>query len=233
MFNCIIIDDEPLAIEVIERHITQSGLLELSQSFTNAAKALTYLQKKPVDLAFIDIQMPGLTGLDIIQSLERRTKFIITSAYREYALDGYDLDVLDFLMKPVSYERFLKSLSRFVNHSVLPLAANSQGPRFIFIREGRKMTKIFLESIIYLESQKDFIRIVTNTGNHLTRGTMSYYQQWLPVNEFIRVHRSYLVAISGIKTYTDDDIEMTGGQSIPVGELYRKSFREILQKHFL
>jgi len=232
MYTCIIIDDEPIAIDVIKTYIEKSSLLEIRSTFTNSAKAFTFLQINPVDLVFIDIQMPGLTGLDIIKNLSRKPKFIITSAYREYALDGYDLDVLDFLVKPVSYERFLKSLSKFINTS-LSITTNTAAPRFIFIREGRKMIRIFLDSIIYLESQKDHLKIVTGDGIFITRGTMSYYEQWLPKSEFTRVHRSYLVSVSKIKTYTDDDVEMTDDRRIPVGELYRKAFRDVLQKHFL
>ena len=233
MYTCIIIDDEPIAIDVIKTHVERSALLDIKETFSNSTQAFSFLQKNPVDLVFIDIQMPGLTGLDIIKTIARKPKFIITSAYREYALDGYDLEVLDFLVKPVSYERFLKSLSKFINTSALVTPVNSTGPRFIFIREGRKMTKIFLDSIIYLESQKDHIKIITNEESFTTRGTMSYYVQWLPKNEFSRVHRSFLVAVSRIKAYTEEDVEMSNGQLIPVGELYRKSFREVLQKHFL
>jgi len=233
MYTCIIIDDEPIAIDVIKTHVQRSALLEIAGTFTGSVKALGFLQKNPVDLVFIDIQMPGLTGLEVIKSLARKPRFIITSAYREYALDGYDLDVLDFLVKPVSYERFLKSLSKFINTSALSLPVNPAAPRFIFIREGRKMTKIFLDSIVYLESQKDHIKIVTGDESFTTRGTMSYYEQWLPKNEFSRVHRSYLVSFSKIKAYTEDDVEMNDGKLIPVGELYRKAFRVVLQKHFL
>lgn len=233
MYTCIIIDDEPIAIDVVKSHVGRSALLEIKETFTSSAKAFSFLQKNHVDLVFIDIQMPGLTGLDIIKTLSRKPKFIITSAYREYALDGYDLDVLDFLVKPVSYERFLKALSKFINTSIIASPANASAPRFIFIREGRKMTRIFLDSIIFLESQKDHIRIVTKEQSFTTRGTMSYYEQWLPKNEFSRVHRSYLVSVAMIKAYTDEDIEMNDGQLIPVGELYRKPFREVLQKHFL
>lgn len=233
MYTCIIIDDEPIAIDVIKTHVERSALLEIKGTFTHPAKALSFLQQHPVDLVFIDIQMPGLTGLEIIKTLTRKPKFIITSAYREYALDGYDLDVLDFLVKPVSYERFLKSLSKFINTSALLLPATAATPRFIFIREGRKMTKIFLDSIIYLESQKDHIKIVTGNENFTTRGTMAYYEQWLPKTEFSRVHRSFLVSVSKIKAYTEDDVEMNDGKLIPLGELYKKTFRETLQKHFL
>lgn len=233
MYTCIIIDDEPIAVDVIKTYIERSALLDIKDTFTSSVRAFSFLQQNPVDLVFIDIQMPGLTGLEIIKTLSRKPMFIITSAYREYALDGYDLDVLDFLVKPVSYERFLKSLSKFINTSALLAPANAATPRFIFIREGRKMTKIFLDSIVYLESQKDHIKIVTGEESFTTRGTMSYYEQWLPKNEFSRVHRSYLVSVSKIKACTDDNVEMNDGKLIPVGELYRKAFREILQKHFL
>ena len=172
MYSCIIIDDEPIAIDVIKSHVERSALLAVSETFTSSAKAFSFLQKNHVDLVFIDIQMPGLTGLEIIKTLTRKPRFIITSAYREYALDGYDLDVLDFLVKPVSYERFLKGLSKFINTSSAAVPVHAAAPRFIFIREGRKMTKIFLDSIIYLESQKDHIKIVTSDGRLMTRGTM-------------------------------------------------------------
>ena len=232
MYTCIIIDDEPIAIDVIKTYVEKSALLEIAGTFTGSAKAFSFLQKNKVDLVFIDIQMPGLTGLDIIKTLSRKPKFIITSAYREYALDGYDLDVLDFLVKPVSYERFLKSLSKFINTS-LSIPATTGARRFIFIRDGRKMIRIFLDSIIYLESQKDHLKIVTGDESFTTRGTMSYYEQWLPKSDFSRVHRSYLVSVSKIKTYTEEDVEMNDGKLIPVGELYRKAFRDVLQKHFL
>ena len=156
--TCIIIDDEPIAIDAIKTHVERSALLEISETFTSSAKAFDFLQKNPVDLVFIDIQMPGLTGLEIIKTLVRKPKFIITSAYREYALDGYDLDVLDFLVKPVSYERFLKSLSKFINTSAIAAPANASGPRFIFIREGRKMTKIFLTQSFIWKARKITLR---------------------------------------------------------------------------
>lgn len=231
MYSCIIIDDEPIAVDVIRTYVERSGLLTVKHTFTNASKAFAFLQKNAVDLVFIDIQMPGLTGLEIIKSLVHKPKFIITSAYREYALDGYDLDVLDFLVKPVSFERFLKGLSKFINTASVSSTPAAAASRFIFIREGRKMTKIFLDSIVYLESQKDHLKIVTTDQSFVTRGTMSYYEQWLPANEFSRVHRSFLIAIAKIKTYTDDDMEMSDGKVVPVGELYRKPFRELLQKH--
>jgi DNA-binding LytR/AlgR family response regulator len=231
MHTCIIIDDEPIAINVIKTYIERSGLLALSNTFTSPAKAFAFLQKHTVDLVFIDIQMPGLTGLEIIRSLSTKPKFIITSAYREYALDGYDLDVLDFLVKPVAYDRFLKSLSKFITTAAIVTPAPPVSPRFIFIRENRKMIKIFLDSIIYIESRKDFIRIVAGDENFTTRSTMAYYTQWLPKNEFIRVHRSFLVSMAKIKAYTEDDIEMSDGTIIPVGELYRKTFRESVQRH--
>lgn len=233
MYSCIIIDDEPIAVDVIKTYVERSALLTVRETFTNSANALAFLRKNAVDLVFIDIQMPGLTGLDIIKAMTRKPRIIITSAYREYALDGYDLDVLDFLVKPIAYERFLKSLSRFINTSALSVSPATAAARFIFIRENRKMIKIFLDDIIFLESQKDHIRIVTTHAGYTTRGTMSYYEQWLPASEFCRVHRSFLVAVSKIKAYTEEDVEMSDSKTIPVGELYKKGFLEVVQKYFL
>jgi DNA-binding LytR/AlgR family response regulator len=233
MHKCVIIDDEPIAIDVIRNHIDRLPVIEIAGTFTSSIKAFTFLEKNPVDLVFLDIQMPRLTGLEIIRELPVKPRFIIISAYREYALDGYDLDVLDFLVKPVSYERFVKAVSKFI-HTIKPGNNNEPVlPGFIFVKEGKKMTRILLDNIVFLESQRDYIRIIMEDGVCVTRGTISYYEQWLPRNRFSRVHRSFIVAISKMISYTEEEIMMSNKSSIPIGESYRKLFKQALQKHSL
>jgi DNA-binding LytR/AlgR family response regulator len=233
MISCIIIDDEPLAIDVLKSYVEESGILTLQSTFTSSVKAFSFIEKNQVDLVFIDIHMPKLTGLEFIKNMQRKPKFIITSAYREYALDGFELDVLDFLVKPISYTRFLKAISKLLISGTNIAQQDATSVRFIFIREKKRMTKVLLDEIILLESQKDYIRIVTNKGELTTRGTISYYEEWLPKSEFIRVHRSFIVSISKISHYSEEDIELLNGVSVPVGDLYRKSFREKVQQHLL
>jgi DNA-binding LytR/AlgR family response regulator len=233
MYSCIIIDDEPLAIDVLKSYAEKSGILDLVSTFTSPVKAFSFLDKKQVDIVFIDIQMPKLTGLEFIKKMQHRPKFVITSAYREYALDGFELEVLDFLVKPISYERFLKAISKLLSSSAVLIQNDTNAARFIFIREKRRMTKVLLDEISLLESQKDYIRIVTDKTEFTTRGTISYYEEWLPKAEFIRVHRSFIISISKISHYSEEDIELHNGIIVPLGDLYRKSFRDKVQKHLL
>jgi DNA-binding LytR/AlgR family response regulator len=233
MYNCIIIDDEPLAIDVLKSFIEQSGILHLQSTFTSSVKAFSFIEKNQVDLVFIDIQMPKLTGLEFIKNMQRKPKFIITSAYREYAVEGFELDVLDFLAKPISYERFLKGISKLFLSGTSLIQKEVGVTRFIFVREKKRMTKVLLDEIILLESQKDYIRIVTNKSELITRGTISYYEEWLPKAEFARVHRSFIISISKIIHYSEEEIELLNGVKVPVGDLYRKSFREKVQRHLL
>ncbi|MBC7890553.1 MAG: response regulator transcription factor [Ferruginibacter sp.] len=233
MNTCVIIDDEPLAIAVLQSYVEKSGILELASTFTSPVKAFSFLEKNRVDLVFADIEMPKLTGIQLIKSMQHKPKFIITSAYREYALDGFELDVLDFLVKPISYDRFLKAVSKLLNAAVNISQRDAAGARFIFIREKKRMTKVFLDEIIYLESQRDYLRLVTDKNDFTTRGTISYYENWLPKAEFTRVHRSFIISIAKISHYSEEDIELHNGIIIPIGDLFRKSFRDKIQKHLL
>jgi DNA-binding LytR/AlgR family response regulator len=233
MYTCVIIDDEPLAINVLKSYVDKSDILNLVSTFTSPLKSISFFEKNDVDIVFIDIQMPKLTGLELIKKMQHKPKFVITSAYREYALDGFELDVLDFLVKPISYERFLKAISKLVNLNTNVTQKDEPAPRFIFIREKKRMTKVLLDEIIFLESQKDYIKILTEKAEFITRGTISYFEEWLPKTEFIRVHRSFIISISKINHYTEEDIELHSSVKIPLGDQYRKSFKSKVQKHLL
>ncbi len=232
MYKCVIIDDDPLAINVLKTHIEKIGFLELVETFTNPLLAFAYLENKDVNLIFIDIEMPGLTGLELIHKFQKKGKFIITSAYREYAIDGYELDVLDFVGKPVSFERLLKGVSKLIN-KITEIPIENTHSRFIFIKENKRMTKILFNEIVFLESKRDHLKIKCDQQEYITRGTISYYEVWLPSNEYVRVHRSFIVSIAKIIHYTDEFIELTTGKKIPIGEVYSKQFKEIMQKHLV
>jgi DNA-binding LytR/AlgR family response regulator len=222
--SCIIIDDEPIAINVLATYIEQSGVLNLLDTFTSPLKAFRYLQQHPVDVAFIDIEMPSLTGLQFIKSHAANTRFIITTAYREYALDGFDLEVADFMMKPISYDRFLKAVSKVAAINKAPAEKEAPHPRFIFVKTAKKMQKVFLDDILFVESQKDYLHIHATGGLIITRDTISFFEEWLPRYEFVRVHRSFIISITKIIAYTEEDIEMPAGISLAIGKLYKNNF---------
>jgi DNA-binding LytR/AlgR family response regulator len=232
MYKCIVVDDDPLAINVLKTYIEKIGFLDLVDTFTNPLLALSFLEKTQIDLILIDIQMPGITGIELINKFDKKGKFIITSAYREYAYDGFELDVLDFIGKPISFERFLKAVSKLINKST-ESTEDSQSARFIFIKENKRMTKVLFEDLLFLESKRDFIKLVCETNIYTTRGTISYYEEWLPKREFVRVHRSFIVAINKILHFSDEIIELINGKKIPIGDLYSKTFKELMQKHLL
>lgn len=233
MYTCVIIDDDALAINVLKNHIGKIGFLDVVASFTNPILALNFLEKTPIDLIFIDIQMPGITGLELITRLKKQGKFIITSAYREYAIDGFDLDVLDFVGKPVSFERLLKGVSKLVERTIQPSDQLSSGHKFIFIKVNKKMIKVPYNDIIFIESKRVDLNIVCDDCELTTRGTISYYEDWLPKSDFLRVHRSFIISISKINYYNDGIIEMKNEKKIPIGEMYSKSFKEAIQKHLI
>lgn len=231
MPTCIIVDDEPLAIDVLKSHIENSKYFDLCATFTSPVKAFSYLEKNSVDIVFLDIQMPKLTGLEFIKRLNSAPRFIVTTAYREFAYEGFELQVFDFLVKPVSYERFLKLVAKLLSATPPAPRADSLSNPFIFVREQKKMIKIFLRDIVILESQKDYLRLVTLQGEFITRGTISYFDDWLPKAEFVRVHRSFIVSIHKIDYYTDEDVQMQNKMQIPIGDSYRRSFKANMQKH--
>jgi DNA-binding LytR/AlgR family response regulator len=209
--KCIVIDDEPLAIEVLESYISRIDKLSLSGTFNNAIKAFEYLQQHQVDLIFLDIQMPRLTGLEF------------TTAYREYALDGFELEAVDYLLKPIAFDRFLKAISKIVpetNVRTEPTIKFSDDDPFVYFKVDKKMIKIRLTDILYIESLKDYVKVVTPEKEIITHQQISYLEHKLPENQFIRVHRSFIAAIDKVEAFTATDIEM-GKHHIPIGRNYK------------
>jgi len=233
--NCIIVDDEPLACKVLENHVNKIDSLELVEKCGNAIEAFNVLSNKEVDLMFLDIQMPQVTGIELLRTLKNPPRTIITTAYREYAVEGYELDVIDYLLKPISFERFFKSINKVFNNSsprVINRTENSQlqekEDNFIFIKSDRKKLKVFLKEIIYIESIKDYVKIVTDEKTYITYIKLGYLEEKLPGDNFIRVHKSNIVNINLIKSYTPLEIEMPG-KTIPIGRYYKQKVINLLE----
>ena len=224
--KCIIVDDEPLAIEVLESYIDKMDSLHLTGKFRNAIKAFDFLQSGgEVDLIFLDIQMPKLTGIDFLKTLKNPPKVIFTTAYREYALEGFELEVVDYLLKPISFERFMKGVAKVMeaDHEKPQIniaTTQSDEPPFIFFNSDKKMIKVFLHDILWVESIKDYVKIVTKEKQITTHQKISYMENKLPESEFIRVHRSFIVHISKIDSYSATEIELAGN-SVPIGRNYK------------
>ncbi len=233
--RCLIVDDEPLAINVIKGFIARLDQLVLVGTCSNAIDAFNVLNAEPIDLLFIDIQMPQMTGLEFLKSLNQRPKVVLTTAYREYAMDGYELDVVDYLLKPISFDRFLKAMSKVIGQpysstgpdtSKLHSQPTTEAP-YIFVREDKKMRKIMISDIQYIESIKDYVKIITEGQVFTTYLQISYLEKKLPEKSFIRVHRSFIVGIGHIKAYSSTDLEI-GQQSIPIGRHYKGQVMQVL-----
>jgi DNA-binding LytR/AlgR family response regulator len=226
-YTCYIIDDEPIAIEIIESYLQRLEGFVVAATFTNPVKAFEALQQRRVDLIFLDIQMPGLTGLEFLQSLRDKPEVILTTAYREFALEGFELDVADYLLKPVSFDRFLKAIGKFhtrvrrteVLETPAGQAVEGEAPH-LFVRADRKNVKVLLDDILYVESLKDYVRIATPQGKITTKETITHFEEVLPGDRFLRVHRSFIVAKDKITAHSADGLDI-GKTPIPVGRMYK------------
>lgn len=230
-YNCIIVEDEPLAAEVLQDYIRQVPFLQLKGTCADAIFAMEMMQREKVDLIFLDIHLPKLKGLDFIKTLKHPPHIIITSAYHEYALQGYEYNVVDYLLKPVEFSRFLMAVNKLrqsteqVSH---PIAQPAPGERaFLFFNVSKKKVKIFLDEILYIESLKEYIRIVTKTKTILTKFQLGQIEEILAKNNFLRIHRSFIVAKDKIEAFTATDVEINGKQ-IPVGRSYKELVQSVL-----
>lgn len=224
--KCLIVDDEPLAIEVIESHISQFDNLEVVATSRNAIKAFEVLENEKIDLLFLDIQMPKLTGIDFLKSIKNPPKVIFTTAYIDYALEGYELDVLDYLVKPISFQRFLKAINKYfaiANQTTETTAFIEKitDKDFIFVKSDRKNHKIQFSEIQYIESVKDYIKIHTTDKRIIAKNTLTNFENELPKNKFIRIHRSYIVNLDFVTAYTAHDIEINSIE-LPIGISYKQ-----------
>lgn len=229
--SCLVVDDEPEARNIIERYIQQLPILKLVGGCGNAIEAMEILQNQPVDLMFLDINMPQLSGTDLLRVLKSPPKTIFTTAHEEYALQGYELDVVDYLLKPIQFNRFLKAVQKVAEiqppvNDLQQSLAPTQEP-FIYFRADRKMVKVMLKDILYVESMKDYIKVFITTGVIITKLSISSLEELLPENNFIRTHRSFLVSVQKIKSFTPELIEIDKAE-VPIGKLYRNSVLKVL-----
>lgn len=224
-YNCIIIEDEPLAAEVLQDYINQVPFLLLKSICSDAIFAMEMLQKEKIDLIFLDIHLPKLKGLDFVKTLKSPPQIIITTAYQEYALQGYELNVIDYLLKPIEFSRFLMAVNKLKQqketithfHPTPVLAERGH----LFLNVSKKKVKVFLDEILYIESLKEYIRITTKNKSILTKFQLGQIEEMLTRNNFLRIHRSFIVAKDKIDAFTATDIEVNGKQ-IPIGRSYKE-----------
>jgi two-component system, LytTR family, response regulator len=232
--RCLIADDEPPAREIIHRYIENIPGLQLVKECPNALEVLRYLQGEEVDLIFLDINMPQLKGNELLKILKNPPKVILTTAHPEYALEGYELDVVDYLLKPIQFDRFVKAVHKAVqlngNNLTSTVSAKQETNQesFVYFRADRKMVKIMLADILYIESMKDYIKVFTPNNVIITKQSISSVEAMLPEKQFIRTHRSFIVSLSKIKSFTHELIEIDKTQ-IPIGKLFRNNVLKMLQ----
>lgn len=227
MMRCIIIDDEPLARELLESYVNRIAELELLRSCANALQALSQLQDSSVDLLFLDIEMPQVTGIELLRSLKIRPAVILTTAYRGYAFEAYDLDVVDYMLKPVTFERFMRGIGKIKqlkqyasNDKVASPESASFDDAYLYLKENREMVKVFLKDILYIESMRDYVRIKTDQRQVVTYQKISYLEQKLPQNKFVRIHRSYIIAIDKVSSFSPTNVSIKQ-VDIPIGRNYK------------
>lgn len=229
--KCIIVDDEPVALDILENHLSKIELVILVEQCRNATEAFNAISSQKVDLIFLDINMPGLSGISFAKSINKDIKIIFTTAYREYAIEGFDLHAVDYLLKPISFERLLDAVNNF--QQIYQPSFNSKTEEkpadFIFIKIDRKMHKIDFDKILWIESLGDYLKIKTTEGTKVTRETISNIESKLPSKNFLRIHRSFIIALDKIESYSSEEI-IISQSSIPISRSYRESIIQKLEK---
>lgn len=237
--KCIAIDDEPLALEIITAYIGKVPFLKLLKTFDNAIDSIDYIKKNKVDLMFLDIEMESLSGIQLIHALKDRPAVIFTTAFDSYAVEGFELDAADYLLKPISFERFVKSVDKVYNklfsaqtkkenQGQTSVRVSSSG-NYIFVKTENRLQKVAFSEILYIEGQGDYLKIVTPTARIMTLQNFKRFEETLPPENFIRVHKSYLVAINKIESITRNRIKI-GNTLIPVSDSYKNAFYEAISK---
>ena len=235
--NCLIVEDEPLARNLLTEYVRKVPYLHLLDACASPLAAIDLLRREPVDLLFLDIQMPEITGITLLKILQKRPLVILTTAYSEYALEGYELDVVDYLLKPVTLERFLKAVDKAAQRlgiaappvPAVPAAAEP-APPFVFVKDGTKLVKVRWNDILYVEGLKDYVVIHTRTQKIVTLQRLKSLETQLPADRFIRIHHSYIIALDAIDVVHKGEVQI-GTALIPVSDSYRKSFREFIDRN--
>ena len=246
--TCIIVEDEPLARQLLEQYVRKVPHLELLKAFSNPLEALDFLRNNEVDILFSDIQMPEITGITLLKILQKKPLIILTTAYSEYAIEGYELDVIAYLLKPITFEKFLKAVEKAtkLKSEKQPLieekksiytegvaqTTSSDIQPFIFVKDGTKLVKIRLSDILYIEGLKDYVSIYTREKKIVTLQTLKSLETQLPDNQFIRIHNSYIVSLEGIDAIDKERVQI-GKSFLPISDTYRKAFKEFIERNQL
>ncbi|MFG4004249.1 LytR/AlgR family response regulator transcription factor [Flavobacterium aquidurense] len=225
--KCVLIDDEPLAIKVLQNYFTNFTDFEVVGTFNNSLEALDFINSTAVDAVFLDINMPMMTGFELISLIENKTKVIITTAFREFAAESYDLDVLDYLVKPIPLPRFIKCINKITTEYNLKnniKVETTKGDSHIFIKVDKKMMKINIEEILFVEGMKEYIKVVTPDKTYITHKSLTSLSEELPADRFLRIHKSYVIALNKVKSIEGNRIQIQS-YTIPIGRNYSKEVK--------
>ena len=225
-FKYLIVDDEPLARKLIASHASKIEGLELVAECGNAIEAINLLRTKSVDLIFLDIQMPEVSGIQFVNTLKNPPSIIFTTAFRDFALEAFELEAIDYLLKPISFERFVKSVNKFfdkkITTSTVRLEKGDTTENFLCVKADRKVHKVLLDDILYIESLDEYVKVYTRNNILVTRENISTLEQKLPRNSFVRIHRSFIVSAKGVTSLSADGVEL-GKKLLPFGRAYKQS----------
>lgn len=234
--NCVIVEDEPLARNLMVEYVRKVPSLNLIEACSSPLTAIEVLRNNQVDLLFLDVQMPELTGISLLKVLQKKPLVVLTTAYSEYALEGYELDVADYLLKPITFERFLKAVDKVtlrLEGKQIPVTeklVQDAGNPFVFVKDGTKLVKVQLNDILYIEGLKDYVTIHTKQQKIISLQRMKTLEEQLPAADFIRIHNSFIVALKAIEVVHKGEVQVAGSL-LPIGETFKKSFREFIEKN--
>jgi len=231
--RCLLIDDEPIAIDILRSYISEVPYLEVAATCNNALASYSILQKEKIDILFLDIKMPQLTGIEFIKTLDHKPLIILVTAFSEFALDAFEYDVLDYLLKPVSFQRFLRSVNKAMNRlqakSDMVITQPQVESSFMYLKHDKKNVKVMLDDILYFEGCGNYVKVVTSTKEILTYQTLNFLEKELSGDGFIRIHKSFIVSLSKIDAYDTETVEL-GSLQIPIGSSYRQIVVKVLRK---
>lgn len=241
--NCLIVEDEPLARNLLTEYVRKVPFLKLVEACSSPMAAIEILRTQPIDILFLDIQMPEITGLTLLKILQKKPLVILTTAYSEYALEGYEFDVVDYLLKPITLERFLRAVDKASQRLALPAQSIASAPLpekqsaepampFVFVKDGTKLVKIRWDDILYVEGLKDYVTIHTRQQKVVTLQRLKLLETQLPADRFIRIHHSYIVALDAIDIIHKGDVQI-GNTLIPISDSYRKAFKEFIDRNYM
>lgn len=228
MLNCLIVEDEPLAAEILEDYIEDVPFLKLRGTYSDAIEAMEVLAKEQIEVLFLDIHLPKIKGLAFLRTLKNPPQVILTTAYHQYALEGYELEVVDYLLKPIEFARFLKAVQKLKKEGVPPIDSSRERP-FRFFNENKRMVKVYLDEILYVESMKEYVKIIAKDQEVLTKFQIGSLEEELADANLIRVHRSFLVALDKIDAYSAVEIDIRGNR-LPIGRSYRSEVHQLLKQ---